>query len=402
MPIAYAFTEKNTATDNTSASYADLTDCAIADTSFTAGKRYLVLVTAQYANVSAGAYAGLRTLHGSTAFAESEHEHSCASASEYISYAWMTVWTAVASEGIKLQGITSGGTTQRVNYVSILAMQLDDYLGENTDWFFHERSTDDVLSTTPTSGATVTFSPASASDWLVISSAQMNYGDNTTQVISTITRSGEDSSTTPATQIEIQSVLDNFRLHFLTRVFSLGAASNTFTEQSATSTGTAHTRTNSAIFAMNLSKFAASGFAYTDASLAITGTSYAGTELQTTTVAPAVNTNMFILSSWVFDVNSASRVVRWRSQTYVDGGAEADQPANQTGNAYALRPGNGNTPAQEPMALITVMAQTGGSTYRTDLDAYVDSTTGAPAANHRQVVMWSDAMAGSPPMFRGS
>jgi hypothetical protein len=392
--IPYVFVEKNTATDHTNASYTDLADCTISSASFTVGKRYLLLVTAQHSNITTTGICGLRVEHGTTAFAESESEQTVPSAGDYIVYTWMTVWTAVTGEGITLQGmVEAGGRTQRVNFVSLLAIQLDDYLTENTDWFFNERANDDALSTTPMAGATVTFTPATASqDWLVLSSAQISHGDVTTAALSELVRSGEASSSTPASNIEAQGAASNLRGHFLARVFTLGAASNTFTEQTSTSSGTAHTRLHGALFALNLHRFLDHGAVYTDASAAITATSGFGTELQTATVTPDGNTSMFILSSVLYDENSTTRL-RFRNQTYVDGGAQADQPAGQTTAAYGFRPGNGHTAAQEPMTVLTVMAQTGGSTYRTDVDGHVESTVGTPAALYRTVVMWSAELA---------
>lgn len=394
--IDYAFTELNTAFVANNAAYTDVTGATIASGSFTAGKKYLILINAFTSLAITGNNTNLRVVHGSTAFAQSEQLWQVQTANnEVINYQWFTVWTAVGGEGITLQH-QSGGT-QTVNFVAMLALNLTDSLTENTDWFYNERTNDDALSTTPTDGASITFTPGIASqDWLVLTNAQYNVGDVTNAMITALLRSGEASSSTPSTNLFSGSATQQL-LQGLSRVYTLGASSNTFKEQSAASGGTAHVRLNSVVFALNLHKFSAHQFIYTDADTAALSATDFATEIQTTTVTPAVTTTMFIGSTFTFNQNNYNRRVKFRNQTYVDGGSQADQPAGQTTAAYTVCTAHISSAHEQPEMTLTAMAQTGGSTYRTDIDASVENVTGSPTAKHRSLWMFSAELASSGP-----
>jgi hypothetical protein len=184
--------------------------------------------------------------------------------------------------------------------------------------------------------------------------------------------------------------------HFLTRVFTLGNASNTFTETTVMEAGTTGTRLHSSIFALNLDKFAAHSFVYTDGSVNLSASAYA-TELATATLtAPATGT-MIIGSSFQFDVGSYARTFKFRCQAYEDGGSQVDQPAGQTTASYLFHEGSQDSSSDIPEGLLTDLAVTDGLTYRVDVDASTSSTTSSPAAKHRSLWLFSTELSASAP-----
>lgn len=377
--IDHTFVEQNTQQSTTSATYVDVTGASIASGNFTAGKKYLISVTAQLVD-SANTRAFLQVVHGSTAFAESEAAVG-RSASAYYAYGFITVWTAVSGEGIKLQFHNDGTNSALVDQIAMLAINLSDDLTENTDWLFAERSIDDTLSTTFLDGASITFTPGTAGqDWLVMSYMQSDVASTTTTVHSRIDRSGEAVSSLPEASIG-GSAFDRQNVYLLSRVFNLGAASNTFKEQ-AKSSGTTDIRLHSSIFALNLNKFRNHANVYTEAGLALSATNFA-TQLQTLGITPDVAGNVWIGSYWGFDRNDIARDAKFRVQ--VD---NADQPAGQTTDNYLFDYGN-QAAEEDPMPLITVPNLTAAA-HTIDLDASANSTTGAPAGNQR--TLWAVTM----------
>jgi hypothetical protein len=401
--IEYAFKQVVTQQTNTNGSYTAITGAALAadwsgatlssGTGFTAGKKYLLVIQAYVTNGTAGNSANVRIMHGSTAFADSEMIWNPSAAGDrYTTYQWFTVWTAVGSEAITLQGQSSGGTTQKIDFVSMFAMNLSDSLTESTDWIYDGTSsaatTDLGLTTTPQNGASITFTPGTPSqDWLVLSNAQISFENNTNSAICSLSRSGEATSSTPASVVRA-AASGRVEHQFFSRVFTLGAASNTFTELSSNSALSAHTRLESRIFALNLHKFAHHFSAYTDGdtgTLADFDVAAYGTELQTATVTPTTSTSMVIGASWVADIGSYNRRFKFRSQTYVDGGAQSDQPAGQTTASYITATEQQASSSELPFSFLTVMSQTGGNTYRTDVDGSADDVVGAPTVQHRSL-----------------
>jgi len=374
----------NSVQTTTSSTYGDVTGAAIASSSFTVGKKYLITVTAQL-SLSANSILGYcSVLHGTTMFAESELILSSTTANFWHVYQWRTVWTAVTSEGIKLQFKNGdNSTTLSCNFVSILAINLSDDLTENTDWFFAERANDDALSTTPLDGASITFTPGTAGhDWLVGTYAQVQPGATNTSSISNMSRSGEAASSVPSARLESFQSGTTIFSYPLTRVFSLGNASNTFKEQSATSSGVAHTRLHSSVFALNLNKFRVHSSAYTEADAALSATDYA-TELATLSITPAVAGDVWIGAYWGFDSQATGREAEFRLQE----GAN-DIPAGQTTANYQFKWGGDNAD-ETPLGIETVQRLT-ATEYTIALDASADSATSTPAGQHRQ--LWAVTM----------
>jgi hypothetical protein len=382
--IAHAFTEQNTNQTTSSISYVDVTGANIASGNFTVGKKYLLYITAQLANSLGNRQAYLKVLHGSTDFAESESNREQVGAGVRRTYTFLTVWTAVSGEAIKLQFHASNpDETVGVDQVAMLAINLSDDVTEDTDWFFNERSTDDTLSGTPTDGASITFTPGTASDdWLVLVTAQYDPVVDTDRVLQVLDRSGEATSSLPQADVGLQEADSSGILHGMARVFTLGAASNTFKEKSTAQSGSP-IRLHSTIFALNLNKFDRHAFAYTEADENLSATDYA-TELQTASITPTVTGDVWMGAYWGFDKNAGARLAKFRVQ--VD---NSDQPAGQTTDAYDFRY-DSNYDGDEDPFLLSTLANLSNAAHTVDLDASVDDVTGTPAGQQRTI--WAVTM----------
>lgn len=341
--IAHAYREVSTNFNTASTSYVDVTNAAIdstwsvttlnSGTGFVVGAKYLIVVTAE-ANETGAGFVLLRTLHGSTEFSGSEgrYESTGGSGSNYVAYGFMTVWTAVSGEGIKLQArVTAGDTNVQIS--TLMAIRLDADLVENTDWFYSESTgLSDSLTTTFSSAVNVSFTPSTASDWLVLQHQRINITSTTVSLQTRINRSGEASSTLPSTTTRYADADPNGCIysHILPRVFALTAASNTFTEQAGSVTSNAHTRTDARIFALNLNKFDDHQSSYTAGPTVLAASSF-GTNLGTTgSIAASPTTNLWIFGYLGFDLNAAvGRELTFRTRV-----AGTDVPAGQTAGAF--------------------------------------------------------------------
>lgn len=373
--IAHTFVEQNTNQTTASTTYVDVTGASIASGSFTTGKKYLLYITAQ-ANEDSTGVMRIKTVHGSTDFAESIFVGSVAGATHRQSYGFLTVWTAVAAEGVKLQFNVSAGNVN-LDQIAMLAVNLSDDVVENTDWVFAELATDEPLGATPDDGASVTFTPGTAGhDWLVLSFSNIDSTDATIPMISRIERSGEASAVVPEARVVVGTAV--FQSILLARAYNLGASSNTFKEVSA-ATGTAHTRLHSSIFVLNLNKFRNHTFAYTEADAALSATDYA-TLLQTASITPDVACDVWIVTYWGFDDNSISREAESRIQL-----DNVDQPAAQTTDNYQFIISNIDVTDEEPMFQQTLASLTAAA-HTIDLDASSDSVTSAPAGQNNFIM----------------
>jgi hypothetical protein len=386
--ISHTFTERNTVQTNNTTTYAAVTGIAQASGSFTVGEKYLVIATAQ-AGAGAGAvFTDVHVIHGSTEFEGSLATINIIDGTQKETYSFMTVWTAVSSEGLSVEfrgSPTSGASNNTVNFVSLLSIQLSSVLTENTDWFFNESTADQALTTGSTQydGGSITFTPGTASqNWLVL--AHASYTRTSTTGI-TQTRLNQDSGTA-LTPLAIFSPNNSGAINTATlaRVFNLPASSTNFKEQSMCATGAVATRTYSCVLALNLNKFAAYGQAYTDGDLTYTATAIATPDqLQTCSITPTQASDVWILSYHGFDKAVATYNNQLRVQ--VD---NSDQPSGQTTAAYVFNTGHtGNSAADEhPRMLSTMVSSMTAAAHTIDLDGAVSNTTTSPSAQQRQLV----------------
>ncbi len=380
--LEHTCVEQNTQQTTTSTSFVDVSGASIASGSFTTGKKYLLWVSAHASNSAATATTFVQTLHGTTAFGDSLEGFENSAIDVYDSYSWFDVWTAVSGEGVKLQfRVTS--STGRLDQISLCAFNLSDNLTENTDWFYAQRSTDDALTTTFLDGASITFTPGTASHtWLVAAFAQLD-PSAAVEMQTRLDRSGEDISTTPLATLDAADTTNSQPILTVVRCFTLGTASNTFKEQSASVGSNAHTRLHSKVFALNLSKFRNHTCVYTDAAENLDVTDY-GDALQTASLTPDVAGDVWIGAYWTFEMAASGRFGEFRVQ--VD---NADQPAGQTADNYSFAVDTSGSLVDLPLGLSTLVNLTAAA-HTIDLDGSVNLSTSVPKGRHR--LLWGVTM----------
>jgi hypothetical protein len=385
--IQYASATQTTQQTQTSATYGDVSGVSIAADTFAAGTRVLVLCTAMLSSGTGSTFRWARVVHGSTAFAESECIDHKSGADHYVPYQFFTVWTVVAGEALKLQFASNGSATAKIDQCFLFAMNLDDDLVENTDWFFNERSTNDALtSTTVVDGAYVSFTPEETDhDYLVLCYAQHDPADTSTQMISALYRNGVVSGS-------IRHEGFNASQQFCalqSNVYTEGTSLVTFTEGSSASAAAAHNRLHSSIFVLDLTKFRSWASAHASGDVALGTTSF-GTQLQTVNITPAVAGPCLVGATFGYDNNATANVASFRVQ--VDG---SDALSGMTTDAYIITTKD-NTD-ERPVASASMQTLTAAA-HTIDLDASVNGTTSTPTAQYRSLWVFSMELAdGSDP-----
>lgn len=370
IPHASASVTTNQTTSSTTMT--TITGASIPSGSFTVGKQYLILVDAQI-GYTAGDGTQVQLVHGSTPFAGTDQWISFAADTNRHIYRRARVWTAVSSEAIELQfkSRLGGANVASANFVHIFAMQLDDYLSAS-DWCYNEASADDAMSTAFEDGATCTFTPGTAShNWLVLGDAYVDYAAQSANYVTV--RLTDGTNVLPQAQIDIpNTALDEIGIG-LARVYTLAASSQTFKIQYKVSASTTANHLHSAIFALDLHKFRNHAFAYTEAGTNLSATDYA-TQIQTLSITPDVQGDVFVGSYWSFDRNSSGNTGEQRIQ--ID---NSDSPAGQTTANYQFRHGTDGTD-EDPMTISTLVANMTAAAHTIDLDGSVSATTSTPQA----------------------
>ena len=388
--IAHAYAERTAALTNATTTFASAVSLAAG--AFTAGKKYLLWVTAQTGcNSTASAYRPeLVVAHGSTDFEDSRYYYKLDTADNRTPYAWFHVWTAVDGEGVDLKFRTGNvSATASIDQANILAVCLSDDLIEGTDWHYSEDGTDSGLIsiTTPLDGASITFTPPSGGkDWLVVALAQIKATNSGVSMGSRLSRTGEATQLHPEIILEpteANNVLDQL---ISPCVFQLGAVSQTFKQQSLSYGSTdQHYRWHSRVFAINLSKFRSSAFAYTqDATAGDFTTTPWSTEAQTLAFTPDIEGPCWVGAYTTFDKANLNANVGFRLQ--VD---DADAPATQTADAYTFY--RGRDSRDEDGLHIQALPTLTAAAHTAALDVYAPvSASGSQTAKYR--LLWAVSM----------
>lgn len=393
--IAHAYAERTAALTNATTTFASAVSLAAG--AFTAGKKYLLWVTAQTGcdSTGAGYQPELVVTHGSTDFEDSRYYYKLVTAGNRTPYAWFHVWTAVDGEGVDLKFRTGNvAATASIDQANILAVCLSDDLSEGTDWHYSEDGTDSALIsiTTPLDGASITFTPPSGGkDWLVVSLAQIKATNSGVSMGSRLSRTGEATQLHPEIILEpaeANNVLDQL---ISPCVFQLGAVSQTFKQQSLSYGSTdQHYRWHSRVFAINLSKFRSSAFAYTpDATAGDFTTTPWSTEAQTLAFTPDIEGPCWVGAYTTFDKSDINARVGFRLQ--VD---DADAPATQTADAYTFH--RGKDARDEDGLHIQALPTLTAAAHTAALDVYSTvSASGYQTAKYR--LLWAVSMELAPP-----
>jgi len=376
--LQHAFAEQTTRqTRVNSSSYATISGATISNSSLTNGKKYLLFATAvcDTSDTSTLLLKFRVATSAPAAFDDSEHiALEVSSSGNRSQYMWWTVWTANGTDSINVQfACTAGIHTVGADQVTLTAIKLSDDLTENTDWGYNDVTASTSLATTDstTNNATLTVTPPAASTPMLVLTRARSTASSTTRSIATrIVRSGEASSTTPFCQLEPRnSTNPDAYVNILARVFSCGNASNTFTEKSFSTTASAHTRTNSAVFYLNLNKLNNNSYSYDDSSVTdLAATSSFVTQIATTSVTPTVTGDVWCLAWTTFDANSQNQ--GWKCRMQID---NTDQPGTQTSDAYNISASHDTT--DELVFTIQSVENLSNAAHTIDMDGSVSAAT---------------------------
>lgn len=393
--IAHASASQTTRQTHTGDSvYTTITNASISSSSFVAGQKYLIIVSAEVDGAPTNAAnVGLLVAHGGTGFADSESVIEVNTVGDgtngRYSYMWFHVWTAVASEAIELQfKVVTSTDTVGVDQVHLFAMRLDDDLAENTDWFFNENATDIALTDTYQDGASITFTPGTAShDWLVLASAQHKNG--TTITISNKTKLdwNNDASALMEFIREGEDLTNDIHVWTHARCCTLDASSQIFKQQSALTAagGAADTRLHSKVFALNLNKFKDHAFAWTEAQVDLSATDFA-TQTQTITITPTVVSDVMVIGVVAYDLQSTTPTYKARMQL--------DDTTDIPGSADAANHGiMWDIIDEEYIAHTGLVTSLSASSHTVDLDGSLSAAAGGRSAEDRSLVAWTMELA---------
>jgi hypothetical protein len=343
MPLVPHSITRRTTNFNTSSTTPVVVN-TIADTEFVAGRKYLLLIQAQWAGADPADNYELETRHGTTVFPGSTHQREPTGITpNRLPYSYMTVWTAVASEDIELRITSLDGTQMELDTATMIAIEISEELTENTDWHFNEVIATTSLTAEPTytstNNAGVTFTPPNAGDtWLIICHGQINAGATTEELYSRLQRTGEATENDTEVNEESEDPADLIAQSYA-KVLTLGAVSNTFEQASASETGGVGDREYSAVFAINLSKFVTFASQFTQAGITLDTTNAfaTSTEVATATNTPATaQSDSLIFGSFVKSVNEDSGATGLKARLQFD---NADAPANQTSQDFEQNDG---------------------------------------------------------------
>ncbi len=390
VEIPHVFIEQTTEQTHTGDTlWTDISGATIDSGNFTAGRKYLVFYDSYLAGDNINTGFGIRALHGSTAFDESQRSME-PSQTSYYKIAWFTVWTAVGGEGIKLQFQTETSIQEvKADTISLIAIEISEELTEGTDWDFNHNNTSIELDTNFEDHATITIQSAdhdAGDTYLVMAYGQLDDTSGNTQGESRLERTGEATSTEPTLSQESEDNLIDIFLQFHLITFDLGAADNTFTVQGREDGSSTFNLAHSSVFALNLESFVDSAEIFNGTSLPLNTTDWADL-INTLTMTPSQTGDVLILSSWVTDYGAASRLAESRMQ--ID---NVDEPTGQTDYLATMASWDSTDFHSHPIATIEDLDT---SLHTFDVDG--DSPTTAPdqTAVNRQIVAFSMELVGA-------
>ncbi len=390
--IAHTFVEMTTARTQTGdTDWTDITGAVITSGNFTASRKYLLINKALCGTNSTAADHGLRSLHGSIHFVESVQIQDLPGFDRFHNNMWFNVWTAIASEAIKMQFATlaSSSHTVSVDTISMISMEISEDLIEGTDWDFHLNTHNTPLTTTFGSFANVTIQPAvhdTGDTYWVLGYAKLDPASATQDYQSRLNRSGEATSTNPTWSQEGEDANTDHSMHTYGRTFDLGASNNTFTVQCRNPDLSNGFHEFSGVFVLNLERFKDSNEIYTDGAVNLGTTNWADLA-QTLTLTPTEASGDVLIYGFFTAIHQFVSGVQIQSRLQID---NADQPPGQS--SYLVQAEAYDNNDEMGQNLITV--ETLDNTLHTaDIDADATSLTNSPQYAQRQLVMFTMELA---------
>jgi hypothetical protein len=320
--ISYAYSERATSFSTGSSTYVEVpldsvtlggvVVQGIPAAFFTAGHQYLLYVTADVDLNSNNFSDYVQIVHGTTAFAQSEASVQTSNLANRQRYVFMTRWTAIASETIKMQARVEAGSGKTVTVDNLTVFALD------VTGLTHSRNLNSVstaLSGVYADGASVTFTPATAGhDWLILTHSQYTTPSITQSIKSRINISGGATATDPEVMREADDAVNDIVTLNCARVVTLPAVATTIKEQSA-NTGGGGPRVSSEIFVLDMNQFAAHAFAYDNAQLDYAdGTIHYQTQVQHAQITNTADSDVWFLGSHAVNLGVAGGSCHSRMQ----------------------------------------------------------------------------------------
>ena len=397
--LGHKFAEQTTRQTRSDTAYADITGAVISNTNLTSGKKYLIVVTAQVDSNTLTGEVRTQLIHGSTVFEGSERRSEHAATATGYTYFWYTVWTAVASEDVKLQFASSftGTVTIGIDQISMVAIKLSDDLTENTDWAFNENTINTTLAASYGTGnsATLTMTPSGTDNILVLATAQLDPTSVAVPQKTRINASGGVTSTGIEWMQEAEDAVEDIMVETIVGVFTPTASSTTFTTQSESSSATG-TRLYNSVFWLNLNKMAVNAYQRTGAEISLDTTNAFATSTNVATVSmtPNITGDVWALGFFVYDTNSAEAL---KARIQVD---NTDQPDTQTSDDYVQLVSQDN--ADELPLAIQSIENLDNTSHTLDVDA-TKSTTARPVEDRLAMMVTMELPVTSTKLYlRGS
>jgi len=315
VPMLYA----ETTSDVTDTGGAPWTAAAsIASGSFTASKEYLIFASA-FIECSAGAGEHhVRLVHGATPteFTDGDCVIDPVAANGGFWAFWLYRFTQPGSAEavtIELQGEGTGVVTCLMS--QICAIQITDYLTENTDFYWNEVTTDYTTTSTMADQAAVTFTPNGTDDWWIVAHAVQLQGSGQTENVEMRLSDSVSGSTTPFLSMESEDpdAGDEARHIGLARMFTPSNASHVFSIQARHAGTQTFPIASSRILALKLNKFDQHINQYTDG-IQSPAASPTFTTVATASVTPNITGNWFYLATGNGDMGATTAELNVRLQ----------------------------------------------------------------------------------------
>ena len=296
---------------------------------FVPGREYLVISSTSLGGNDPTCAIGRRLQHGSTTFQGSFESHR--PTFDSVSYRndsnFMTLWQAVQGEAVKVDIYNETGSTNgRDDDSSIVALDLT-----GVEKYFAENTTSTPSTASWQTGASITFTPATAGTYLIIGFMQFEDAGDFAYMLGNVNRSGEatDDVTAQERILDVDATNGSAVGMLFAKEYSLGAVSQTFAIRHQ-EVEDAPVHNYSAIIAIRTSDLTdyASDFA------ALISSWTAGQfsdEINSASVSPGSARNVAFIHQFIFQATSNDQGFEVRSQ--VDG---VDVPANRTANNWVF------------------------------------------------------------------
>ncbi|MDY6987455.1 MAG: right-handed parallel beta-helix repeat-containing protein [Thermodesulfobacteriota bacterium] len=249
----------------------EVTEYKIGSNNFSAGNKYLILISFSIGMNNADQNAMARVLHGTTAFADSTYRwESRRSSEEHCGhgYHYWTVWTAVGNEDIHIEVTQPSATSYDVytEEYEAFVIDLSADVTEGIHWFYNTATHSGYLPTSWSDGASVTFN-GSNNDWLVLGFGRFDSGADTARY-----QMQMRNDTTDYSKVEYRVVdANDYRPQMIMVGLTDVGSNNTAKVQAAVTAASTHSWTDSKIFALNLDIFKDHSIGYSTSAVTLDG-----------------------------------------------------------------------------------------------------------------------------------